>query len=481
MRFIFIILLFISFQTFAQTQQSRAALEAEKKKNQERINEVKKVLNQTSKEKKASMSEARAIQQQIENQEKKISLANDDLSLIQREMAENEASQESLRSELSVLQKEYSEIIVREAKNSGKLTKMGFLFSSNSVTELFMRYKYLKQYSENRKNKFEKMKSLTDSLKKRQAELAESRNRQTSVVQQVSEDKKGLDGLKQKQDVIVKELTSKEGQLRTELKKQEDALRRLNSVISIAIAKERAARKAEEEARAKEAARKREAERLAAAKEAERLRAEEAARKKAAEAAKKKAEENSTAPTSKEEPSKREEPIKKEEPVKKVEPPAPKPETPKTVTKAEAPTRTEVATVATGKFSAAKNRLSWPASGFISSKFGPKDHAVLKGIKVDNHGVDIRTSPGAEVRAVFEGEVLDITEIPGLNFVVAIQHGDYYTVYANLASVAVRQNQKVTGREIIGTVAEKDGVPEINFQVWHNFTKLNPELWLGSK
>jgi septal ring factor EnvC (AmiA/AmiB activator) len=467
MRFIFIILLFISFQNFAQTQQSRAALEAEKKKNQERINEVKKVLNQTSKEKKASMSEARAIQQQIENQEKKISLANEDLNLIQREMAENEASQEKLRSELSVLQKEYSEIIVREAKNSGKLTKMGFLFSSNSVTELFMRYKYLKQYSENRKNKFEKMKSLTDSLKKRRAELAESRNRQTSVVQQVSEDKKGLDGLKQKQDAIVKELTSKEGQLRTELKKQEDALRRLNSVISIAIAKERAARKAEEEARAKEAARKKEAERLAAAKEAERVRAAEAARKKTAAAA-----------------SSKEDPVvsKKEE----VETPAPKPEPPKTepskpVVKVEAPTRTEVATVATGKFSAAKNRLSWPASGFISSKFGPKDHAVLKGIKVDNHGVDIRTSPGAEVRAVFEGEVLDITEIPGLNFVVAIQHGDYYTVYANLASVAVRQNQKVTGREIIGTVAEKDGVPEINFQVWHNFTKLNPELWLGSK
>ncbi|MCY1372334.1 Peptidase family M23 [compost metagenome] len=85
------------------------------------------------------------------------------------------------------------------------------------------------------------------------------------------------------------------------------------------------------------------------------------------------------------------------------------------------------------------------------------------------------------MRAVFEGVVLDISEIPGLNYVVAIQHGDYYTVYANLASVAVQVNQKVTGREIIGTVAEKDGVPEINFQVWHNFTKLNPELWLGAK
>ncbi len=454
MRLTFILLLVAVSSVFGQTQKSRAALEAEKKENLERIEQVKKILGQTQKEKRTSLSQAQALQRQIENQEKKISLAQQDFNLIQREMAENLATQDTLRRELGTLQKEYAEIIVREAKNSRKLTRLGFLFSSTSLTELFMRYKYLKQYAENRKGKFEKIKSLTEALKKRQAELAEGKVKQANVIQQVSEDKKGLDDLKQKQDQVVRELTSKEGQLKTELKKQQDALRRLNSVISVAIAKERAARKAEEEAKAREAARKK-------AEEAARLEAErKEAERRRAEAAK------SSGKTAEEVP-----PPKAETAPKREEAPVPVAE----------PTRSEVATVATGKFSAAKNRLSWPASGFISSKFGVRDHAVLKGIKVDNHGVDIRTAPGAEVRSVFEGVVLDISEIPGLNYVVAVQHGDYYTVYANLASVAVRVNQKVTGREIIGTVAEKDGVPEINFQVWHNFTKLNPELWLGSK
>jgi len=441
---------------FGQTQKSRAALEAEKKENLERIEQVKKILGQTQKEKRTSLSQAQALRRQIDNQEKKISLAQQDYDLIQREMAENLATQDTLRLELGTLQKEYAEIIVREAKNSRKLTRLGFLFSSTSLTELFMRYKYLQQYSENRKGKFEKIKNLAEALKKRQAELAQGKVRQANVIQQVSEDKKGLDDLKQKQDQIVKELTSKEGQLKTELKKQQDALRRLNSVISVAIAREIAARKAEEEAKAREAARKK-------AEETARLEAErrEAERRKA-ELAK------SSGKTVEEAP-----PPKTEAAPKREEAPVREPAT--------APTRAEVATVATGKFSAAKNKLSWPANGFISSQFGVRDHAVLKGIKVDNHGVDIRTAPGAEVRSVFEGVVLDISEIPGLNYVVAVQHGDYYTVYANLASVAVRVNQKVSGREIIGTVAEKDGVPEINFQVWHNFTKLNPELWLGSK
>ena len=438
MRLIFIVLLVAVSSAFGQTQKSRAALEAEKKENLQRIEEVRKILGETQKEKRASLSQAQALRRQIENQEKKISLAQQDLELIQKEMNENLSAQETLKYQLGVLQKEYAEIIVREAKNSKKLTRLGFLFSSTSFTELFMRYKYLKQYAENRKGKFEKIKQLTEALGKRQKELAASKVRQTNVIRQVSEDKKGLGDLKTKQDEIVKELTSKEGQLKTELKKQQEALRRLNSVISVAIARERAARKAEEEARAREAA-----------------------REKAAEAARLEAERKAAAKT--------------EVPKPKTEAPAPKKvETP-------APTRTEVATVATGKFSAARNRLTWPASGFISGKFGVRDHPVLKGIKVDNHGVDIRTAPGAEVRAVFEGVVLDISEIPGLNYVVAVQHGDYYTVYANLATVAVRVNQKVTGREIVGTVADKDGVPEINFQVWHNFTKLNPESWLGPK
>ncbi|MBX2952588.1 MAG: peptidoglycan DD-metalloendopeptidase family protein [Leadbetterella sp.] len=453
MRLTFILLLIAVSSVFGQTQKSRAALEAEKKENLERIEQVKKILGQTQKEKRSSLSQAQALQRQIENQEKKISLAQQDFDLIQREMAENLATQDTLRVELATLQKEYTEIIVREGKNSRKLTKLGFLFSSTSVTELFMRYKYLKQYAENRKGKFEKMKNLTEALKKRQAELAQGKVRQANVIKQVSEDKKGLDDMKGKQDQIVKELTSKEGQLKTELKKQQDALRQLNSVISVAIARERAARKAEEEAKAREAARKKAEER--ARLEAER---KEAARLKA-EAEKSSGKTVTEAPAPKPEPAPRKEEVRE---------PA-------------APTRTEVATVATGKFSAARNKLSWPANGFISSKFGVRDHAVLKGIKVDNHGVDIRTAPGAEVRSVFEGVVLDISAIPGLNYVVAVQHGDYYTVYANLATVAVRVNQKVTGREIIGTVAEKDGVPEINFQVWHNFTKLNPELWLGSK
>lgn len=143
---------------------------------------------------------------------------------------------------------------------------------------------------------------------------------------------------------------------------------------------------------------------------------------------------------------------------------------------------TAVSIALSSNFQGNRNRLPWPvSSGFISDKFGVKNHPVLKGVKVDNHGIDIRTGQNAPVSAVFDGTVLAISQIPGLNNVVAIQHGDYYTVYANLASVSVAINQKVSARQTIGIAGQKDGEYEINFQVWYKFDKQNPELWLNKK
>ncbi|RYF65999.1 MAG: M23 family metallopeptidase, partial [Cytophagaceae bacterium] len=103
----------------------------------------------------------------------------------------------------------------------------------------------------------------------------------------------------------------------------------------------------------------------------------------------------------------------------------------------------------------------------------------LRGIYVENQGVDIQTNAGEGVRSVYDGIVQDVTSMPGMNNVVAIQHGDYFTVYAKLRSVSVRIGQRVKARESIGTVAtDKNGVSEIQFQIWKEFTKLNPESWL---
>ena len=137
-------------------------------------------------------------------------------------------------------------------------------------------------------------------------------------------------------------------------------------------------------------------------------------------------------------------------------------------------------------FAKNKGRLPWPvAEGFISEKFGVSVHSLHKYLKISNDGIDITTSKGAEVRSVFKGVVLDICFFPGLNYMVVIQHGNYFTAYPNLLDVKVKKGDTVETKQVLGKIGhdnEKGSV--LNFQIWQNvgksqLVKLNPELWLA--
>jgi septal ring factor EnvC (AmiA/AmiB activator) len=130
------------------------------------------------------------------------------------------------------------------------------------------------------------------------------------------------------------------------------------------------------------------------------------------------------------------------------------------------------------------SKLQWPvSSGFISAKFGNNPHPVYKNLKVPNNGIDIQTNENEVVHAVFEGLVKQVAVIPGeMRYVVLIQHGEYFTVYAKLKEVSVSKGNLVRANQKIGVVnTDNKGTSEVQFQIWKNNQKLNPENWLAKK
>lgn len=130
------------------------------------------------------------------------------------------------------------------------------------------------------------------------------------------------------------------------------------------------------------------------------------------------------------------------------------------------------------------SKLQWPVStGFISAKFGNNPHPVYKRLQVPNDGIDIQTQENQEVRSVFEGKVKAVAVVPGdMRYVVLIQHGEYFTVYAKLKEVFVHQGELINANQKIGVVnTNKTGTSEVQFQIWKNTQKLNPENWIAKK
>jgi septal ring factor EnvC (AmiA/AmiB activator) len=144
---------------------------------------------------------------------------------------------------------------------------------------------------------------------------------------------------------------------------------------------------------------------------------------------------------------------------------------------------TPEAELLSNSFAGNVTKLPWPVThGTISQKFGRQPHPILTNVEIDNLGINILTLKSETVRSVFQGKVVTVAEVPGMNKVVMIQHGEFFTVYARLKSVSVEVGEEVTAKESIGEVyTDKNDVSELQFQIWKNSVKQDPEKWLFMK
>jgi septal ring factor EnvC (AmiA/AmiB activator) len=104
----------------------------------------------------------------------------------------------------------------------------------------------------------------------------------------------------------------------------------------------------------------------------------------------------------------------------------------------------------------------------------------LDNVQISNNGIDIKTNPGASVKAVFSGTVTAVFNIRGLQNMVIVRHGQYCTVYAHIDQVSVNKGDKVKGGQSLGTVFTdpEDQKTEVHFELWNGFNKMDPEPWL---
>ncbi|HCS21572.1 MAG TPA: peptidase M23 [Bacteroidetes bacterium] len=145
---------------------------------------------------------------------------------------------------------------------------------------------------------------------------------------------------------------------------------------------------------------------------------------------------------------------------------------------------TPEAVALSASFTANKGKLPWPVEkGFIIRSFGEHRHPTLPNVKTVNNGIDIVTTDGSNARAVFQGEVRAIFNVPGMQNAVMINHGEFFTVYTHLETVLVKKGDKVTTKQNLGKVYKDpdDGKSIVHFELWQGNVKQNPETWIYSK
>ncbi len=468
MRYIgLIISLFCVFAAWGQVDK-KAQLEQQKKDNLAKIKELNSIISRTSKKKNVSIGKLNVLKEQIVVQEKQINVLNENQAMLAAEATKLTRESDVLAAKLERLKKNYALMLYEAHKVSTVSNKISFLLLSQDLGEFTRRFDYLRHFTSNRKQQAHKIFETRQDLMTKKQQVVFKKNEEKKVLVEKEKEKATLEVLKTKETKVVTVLTQQEKKLRTELERKKLAIRKLDNLIAGIVQRE-IQKSMERERKLRMAAQTRKLEVNKPALPKPKL--EEGMVKKY---------EKPTGAESKEE-AKLEARVEKKEVVK------PKKEVATPVAKVEEPVlnsntyymNADEAKLASS-FAALRGRMPFPVpSGFISDHFGVHKHPVLKGVMVNNNGIDIQTSAGSPVHTVYDGVVATVQNIPGINMVVAIQHGEYFTVYSKLANVSVSTGQKVKTGQRIGSVAsDEDGTSEINFQVWKNTVHQNPESWL---
>jgi murein DD-endopeptidase MepM/ murein hydrolase activator NlpD len=134
-------------------------------------------------------------------------------------------------------------------------------------------------------------------------------------------------------------------------------------------------------------------------------------------------------------------------------------------------------------FGTLRGRLPWPTEGRIVAAFGAQVHPRF-GTRTFRNGVDIEAGEGRDVGAVYAGHVVYTGWFKGYGNLIILDHdNEYYTLYAHVADILVKEGDDVKLGQRIGTVGDTGSLegPRLYFEVRFQGKPQNPEQWLRQR
>lgn len=237
----FLSLILLLLGTTISAQNEREKLESQKSKLQAKIKETERILSQTSNKKQSSLGRLKALNNQIQSRTSLINAIRDEVSLLDDDIDENQSIIDAMENDLNNLRAEYAEMLYTTYKTSRGYDELTFLFASSSFNELFMRMKYIRQYTETRKKQGEQIQIVQGNLKDQISEIEEQKTSKQSLLDEELTENRKLENLQGEQKALVSRLTRQEAKIKKELQQQRKSEKELTNRIEAIIEAERRA------------------------------------------------------------------------------------------------------------------------------------------------------------------------------------------------------------------------------------------------
>lgn len=414
----------------AYAQKSSSQLKKDKQKIEKEISNTQSLLKKNEKNQKASLQQIAVLRQQISNREKLITTLNQEIIRMEEEQEINQQEILKLQKKLEYMKSDYAQVVYMAYRNRNLMDKITFILAADDFSQMFRRVRFYTVFSDNVRSQADKIAKTQEELKEKNEQIIALKSEKLNVLSGKENEIKKLESDRREKTKNAEALKKQSKQLTAQLQEKQRQRRELDAAIQKAIKAEIAA------ANAKRAA-------AAAANKGKSTSTSGSTSSGKGTAASTNTNPRSTASIS----------------------------------------LTPEERTLSNSFVSNKGSLPWPvAKGAKVGDYGNYAHPDVPSVMIENHGIDIMTDAGAPVRAIFSGEVTVVMDVVGSK-VVIIRHGEYISVYQNLASVSVKKGDKVSTKQNIGTVGKNaaSNTYELHFEIWKNEANLNPNSWLAKR
>jgi murein hydrolase activator len=241
-----ILLFALTVPVFGQQADSREVTEQRLQDLKTQIEQDQRRLSQTAEAERATLST-------LQNVERQISLREELVANYRRRISELAQQGDSLQVSMRALERDlqrHKDDYRRRASHAykfGRMHDLALIFSSESINQMLVRARYLRQFAQQRQRRLDEIERAASLLVAKRQELQETRVRSEELLREAETEQRNLASLRQDQRSVVSQLRTQRSTIERELERKRAAARQLESRIQELIAAE-AARRREREA-----------------------------------------------------------------------------------------------------------------------------------------------------------------------------------------------------------------------------------------
>jgi septal ring factor EnvC (AmiA/AmiB activator) len=426
----FLLICCLVFLGSAWSQKKSDQLQAEQNKLEKKLSTTKSLLDKVKKGAQNSLSELKLIESQVRDREELVQNVDNQIRGAELTISSKDKEVKLLQKKVLTLKEQYRRLLIYAYKHRNKYGKMMYIFSSSNYFEAVKRNNYLRRVSDIQRKQFKLIKQSQRFIKTEITSIKTEKEKKEELLALKIEEKNKMLSDKEKKQQALNKLKKDEVKLLADLKTAERQKTELKRRIKQAIEKEIA----EAEAKARKEQQRQEAKATASGNN------------------------TTTSATTSTKPTEKKLVI----------------------------TETKESAALSKNFESNRGRLPWPVlKGSIVEGYGKNPHPTIPNVYTNNNGIDIGAPRNTQVRAVFQGEVTSVLNIPGAGKVIIIKHGNYRTVYSNLQDVYVSVGTSVGTKQAIGSLlSDSDGgLSTAHFEIHQvingTVQRINPTLWLA--